>query len=98
MTFFSVNNFRIFSFIEAASFLILLFIAMPLKYLAHFPAAVSIVGTIHGAIFLAYLGFVAIIAGKEKWRPGSIFGALAAGVLPFGPFAFDRMVLKKKEA
>ena len=98
MQFFSVNNFRIFSFIEAASFLILLFIAMPLKYLAHFPVAVSIVGPIHGAIFLAYLGFTAVIAGKEKWRPGSVIGALAAGVLPFGPFVFDHVVLKKKEA
>lgn len=89
----SVRNFRIFGFVEAASFLVLLFVAMPLKYLAGLPLAVSIAGAAHGWIFVAYLVFVAFAARKFSWRPLVILGAVVASILPLGPFVFDRLVL-----
>lgn len=89
----SLRNFRIFSFVEAASFLILLLVAMPLKYLAGLPLAVSIAGAAHGWIFVAYLVFVVFAARKFRWKPLVILGAIVASILPFGPFAFDRLVL-----
>ena len=96
MSFFSTRNFRILGFVEAASFLTLLFVAMPLKYLAHLPQPVSVVGALHGAIFVAYLVFLVLVATKEKWRLGPVLGALAAAILPFGPFFFDRLVLSPR--
>lgn len=93
MTLITRRNFRIFSYVEAASFLLLLFVAMPLKYLAGLPLAVTVAGTAHGWIFVAYLIFVGLAARPLGWKPLAILGALVASVLPFGPLVFDRLVL-----
>lgn len=89
----SLPNFRIFSYVEAASFLVLLLVAMPLKYFADLPVAVSVAGAAHGWIFVAYLVFVGFAARKFSWRPLVVLGAVVASVLPFGPLVFDRLAL-----
>lgn len=95
MSVFTSASFRVVGFVEAASFLLLLFVAMPLKYFAGLPLAVSIVGALHGLIFVVYLGCLALVAGREQWKFRLVAGAFAAGVLPFGPFVFDRVILKR---
>ena len=75
---------------EGISFLILLGVAMPLKYLAGRPEAVRIVGSAHGVLFVVYVLFVLLAARLRKW-PGALVGmALVAAVMPLGPFWFDR--------
>jgi integral membrane protein len=86
------TSFRIFSYVEAASFLLLLFVAMPLKYLVGLPVAVSIVGPLHGAIFVAYLVFAGFAAAKFRWKVLTIVGSIIAAVLPFGPLVFHWVV------
>ena len=56
-----LNNFRIISLIEGLSFLVLLFIAMPLKYHWGHPEAVSMVGMTHGLLFIAYVAFASML-------------------------------------
>jgi integral membrane protein len=51
----SIGRFRLIALTEGVSFLILLFIAMPMKYLWHNPSAVRTVGSIHGALFVLYV-------------------------------------------
>jgi len=75
---------------EGLSFLILLGIAMPLKYLAGQPQAVRIVGSLHGALFIIYALMVLIAARNHKWPAKEIGLGLLAAFLPFGPFWFDR--------
>ena len=74
---------------EAISFLVLVGIAMPLKYLAGQPEAVRIVGSLHGGLFVIYILTALLAARKFKWRPTLVILALAAAVIPFGPFWFD---------
>lgn len=74
---------------EGISFLVLLGIAMPLKYLMGLPQAVKIVGSLHGALFLAYVATVYFAASTWKWPGAKTVQALVAAVLPFGPFWFD---------
>jgi integral membrane protein len=74
---------------EGISFLVLLGIAMPLKYLAGMPQAVRIVGSLHGALFLAYLITVYFAASTWKWHSQRIMQGLIAAVVPLGPFWFD---------
>lgn len=75
---------------EAISFLALLGIAMPLKYLANMPMAVSIVGMAHGVLFLAYL-YVAFDCWQTfRWPFKKFFLAGVASLLPFGPFWFHK--------
>jgi integral membrane protein len=74
---------------EGVSFLILLFIAMPLKYAAGLPLPVKIAGWLHGLLFIALCALLLAVTLKERWpwsRAGLVF---AAALLPFGPFLID---------
>lgn len=82
--------FRWLSYLEGVSFLILLCIAMPLKYMFDHPQAVAITGAIHGLLFVLYLVGVVVMIFLFKWRIIRILGAVLAAFLPFGPFVFDR--------
>ena len=77
---------------EGASFLALLFIAMPLKYFAGMPLAVRVVGLAHGILFVLYalLVFEALGAGRFTMRTAAL--AMIASVVPFGPFVFERRI------
>jgi integral membrane protein len=74
---------------EGASFLVLLGIAMPLKYLAGYPQAVSVVGMMHGILFLLFVAAVMQVSVSMRWPLRRVLAALASSVLPFGPFVFD---------
>lgn len=76
--------------LEGGSFLVLLFVAMPLKYLAGQPLAVRVVGMAHGVLFILYVVMLALAAGDRAWPVGRSVRGLVAALLPFGPFVFDR--------
>ncbi len=92
-----LTQFKIISIAEAISFLVLLGIAMPLKYLAGQPEAVRIAGSIHGGLFILYILAIVRAAYYGKWPIRWIGEAVVASILPFGPFIFDRK-LQREEA
>jgi integral membrane protein len=80
--------------VEAVSFILLMFVAMPIKYLSPYPdegkTAVFWVGLVHGILFITY-AVVAFSAWFTRHIRGSTLIACAvASVLPFGPFVIDR--------
>lgn len=82
----SVKNFRIINSIEGYSYIILLFIAMPLKYIAHIAIATKIVGTIHGILFITFC-LLLVKAWKEaKWSFKENIIFFIASLIPFGTF------------
>lgn len=74
---------------EGFSFLLLLGVAMPLKYLAGRPEAVRVVGAAHGGLFVIYIVLVLVAARRDAWPARRVGEAMAAALLPFGPFWFD---------
>ncbi len=90
------KRFRWISLIEGTSFLLLLLIAMPLKYMWDYPLAVTYVGWAHGVLFVIYIYTVFPTAHKLNWNFSRTFFALIASVLPFGPFIFDRNLKKSQ--
>jgi integral membrane protein len=80
---------RVIGMMEGASFLVLLGIAMPLKYLAGLPQAVRVVGMLHGLLFVLYVAAVLGVSVSLRWPPRRVLAALVASVVPFGPFVFD---------
>jgi integral membrane protein len=80
---------RILGYVEGVSFLVLLGIAMPLKYLAGQPQMVSTVGMLHGVLFLLYVGAVGHIGVARRWPIKRVLVAWVAAVVPFGPFVLD---------
>lgn len=89
---------RVIGFLEAASYLILLGIAMPLKYCADEPLAVRYVGMAHGVLFIAYLIALVPVAVTQRWGFKTIAGGVIASLLPAGPFVFDAKVLRPSQA
>jgi integral membrane protein len=82
---------------EGSSFLVLLFVAMPMKYVMGMPKVVTVVGAIHGILFLAYVAQLANLRTTLQWDNKFSFYAFLASLLPFGPFIFDKD-LREKEA
>lgn len=92
----ALKRFRMISLAEGISFLLLLFIAMPLKYYADAPAMVKYVGWAHGVLFVAYLAAGLQTALVCRWKLGRVAIGVVASVLPFGPFVFERSVKKEE--
>jgi integral membrane protein len=91
-----IRRLRMVGMAEGASFLLLLGVAMPLKYLAGIALAVKIVGWIHGVLFMLLLYALGQAKDAADWPLGRAAMVLAAALLPFGPFVIDRR-LKAEE-
>ena len=89
---------RVTGIFEGISFLALLFIAMPLKYLKGMPIAVRIAGSVHGLLFIAYVRAVVRTQRSLGWDRRKVGQALLASVLPFGPFVLDRKLRAERDA
>ncbi|WP_267739723.1 DUF3817 domain-containing protein [Myroides injenensis] len=87
--------FKIIAFLEGVSLLVLLFIAMPLKYILDKPEMVSKVGMAHGILFIAYIVFATVIKSDEKWSMKTYLLVCLASVVPFGTFVVEAKLLKK---
>jgi integral membrane protein len=86
---FLVNWLRTIGYCEGVSFLVLLGVAMPLKYFADMPLPTRIIGSIHGVLWLLYVAAILQARVVFKWSARRVLAGLAASVLPFGPFVFD---------
>ena len=85
-----MRTLRALAWMEGLSFLLLLGVAMPLKYAAGRPLAVKVFGWIHGALFVALLVLAALEARRGRRPLRWTLLVLLASLLPFGPFLLDR--------
>ena len=90
----ALSRLRLVGLLEGASFLLLLLVAMPLKYYADQPLAVRYVGMAHGVLFLLYLLAIVPVALDHRWNAKTTALAVLASLLPAGPVLFDAKVLK----
>jgi integral membrane protein len=85
-----LNRFRSVAFLEGVSFLLLLFIAMPLKYLAGMPLGVKVVGMAHGVLVIAYCLLLAVVHAENNWTLRKTVLSLLVSLLPFGTFYAEK--------
>ena len=86
------------SLAEGISFLVLLLIAMPLKYAANLPQAVMVVGMLHGLLFIAYVILAFMVRGELTWGFRRLLWILVLSVLPAGAFFAERSVKAEAHA
>lgn len=91
-----LSRFCTIALLEGISYLFLLGIAMPLKYLADSPAFVQYAGWVHGLLFITYVILLIRLALRDEWKMGRIALAFFASLIPFAPFYVERKL--KKEA
>jgi integral membrane protein len=86
----TLQRFKLVAFLEGVSFLLLLFVAMPLKYMMGMAIATKIIGMIHGILFILFLVLLYQASQKENWDNKFIGFAFLMSLLPFGTFFLDK--------
>lgn len=88
-----LKTFKVISYLEGISYLVLLGVGVPLKYLSGNDAIVKAVGMPHGLLFVAYVFLAVVMKQKMNWDNKTTFIVLLASVIPFGTFYVDKKYL-----
>lgn len=91
----SIKTFRFIAIAEGISYLLLLFVAMPLKYVLGIPEAVTYTGWAHGILFMAYFPSLLLAARPLGWGFQMVVMGVIASLLPGGTFVLDRQIVKE---
>lgn len=86
----TLKRFRVISYIEGLSYLILVFIAMPIKYLAENPYPVKIIGMAHGVLFILFVLFLYETMRKYAWQTSFGSKLFVYSLIPFGSFIIEK--------
>lgn len=86
----AVARFRLVSLAEGLSYVLLMFVAMPLKYAAGIPEAVRVVGSLHGALFVLFVGALVLAARQAGWSPARVAWFLFLSVIPLGALRIEQ--------
>jgi integral membrane protein len=92
----SIRQLRIAAILEGISYLLLLGLTMPLKYLLDMPEPNKLVGYAHGVLFIWYIALVLVVAYRYRWPLRETFIALAASLFPFATFYVESRMLRKE--
>lgn len=90
-----INLFRIIAILEGLSYVLLLFIATPIKYFTQNEILVKLLGMPHGILFIAYIVMAFLIKNKNQWINKHFIWVLLASLIPFGTFVVERKITKK---
>jgi integral membrane protein len=91
-----LSRLRVIGNLEGISYLLLLGVAMPLKYLAGMPMAVRVVGSIHGFLFVSFMVALAHVWKTEKWGFKKLANAFILSFVPFGTFYLDKQIRQEE--
>jgi len=91
-----IGRLRILGFLEGVSLLLLVFVAVPLKYGSHDATLTKTLGPVHGALFLLFILNTLSVGVEQKWTFGkTTWKVILACFVPFGTFYIDRKILSK---
>ena len=90
----NIGRLRILGFLEGVSLLVLVLIAVPVKYLLHDPALVKMIGPVHGMLFLLFVINVFTVGAEQRWTFITMGKMLLASFIPFGTFYMDHRILR----
>ena len=93
-----VNIYRVTAFLEGVSYILLLFVAVPIKYLLNEALYVKVLGMPHGIFFILYILFSIIAKIKYNWNFRKFLVISIASLVTFGSFYIDKKYLKKLQS
>ena len=90
----NIGRLRLLALLEGASLLVLIFIAVPLKYIFHYAKVSEFMGPLHGALFILFVLNTLSVAVERQWKfKQTTWKLLVACFIPFGTFYIDRKIL-----
>ena len=87
--------FRFVALLEGISYILLLFIAVPIKYLGNDPKYVKLLGMPHGLLFIGYIFLAILLSSELNWKGKTQRNIFLASIIPFGTFVVDKKYLKQ---
>ncbi|MQA88004.1 MAG: DUF3817 domain-containing protein [Streptosporangiales bacterium] len=90
----ALTRYRVIAYVVGVALLVLALVAMPLKYIGGDPFLVSVVGPIHGFLYMIYLVLAYDLARRNGWALGPTLLLLLAGTVPFVSFVAERKVTR----
>ena len=94
----SLGRFRLIAFVEGLSYLVLLFIAMPMKYVGGVETAVRYPGMVHGGLFVLFAFLLLQVWIEYRWSFKKAVAAFLWSLVPFGSFYFDKKIAHDQPA
>ena len=88
------NFFRIISFLEGVSYLLLMSLGLYYKYALNDPSFVKMFGMPHGILFMLYIVLAIVLKKEMKWSYKTLGIVFAASIIPFGTFYIDKKYLR----
>ncbi len=93
-----IKQFRVVGILESISYVLLLGIAMPLKYFANLPEAVRLAGSAHGFLFVMYIGYLLFVYFQLNLSFKQLFIGGLASLIPFGPHFLEKYIIPEQKA
>ncbi|GEL24122.1 membrane protein [Pseudonocardia sulfidoxydans NBRC 16205] len=90
--------YRIAAWVTGIGLLLLTFVALPLKYIWDIPGPTTVIGIIHGWLYMIYIVCTLVLAERVRWRPVTALLILLAGTIPIASFVAERKVTKQIES
>lgn len=92
----NIGRLRIIGFLEGVSLLMLVFIAVPMKYYFQNPSLTKTLGPIHGALFVLFIINTLSVSIEQNWKfKTTTWKVVLACLIPFGTFFIDKKILRK---
>jgi len=92
-----LGRLRVVALAEGVSYLLLLFVAMPLKYVWAMPQAVRIVGMVHGLLFILFGAALLLAWLDRRWALGRATLVFLSSLVPFGTFVMDQSLRREEQ-
>jgi integral membrane protein len=93
-----LTRFRVMANVVGVGLLVLVLVAMPLKYLADNRSVIAVVGPLHGFLYMLYVLVAADLSLRARWPLPRMVGILLAGTIPFLSFVVERKVTRRVHA
>ncbi len=90
----TLTIFRIIAFLEGLSYILLLFVGVPLKYIGNDVTLVKMLGMPHGFLFMAYIAFIIVLRFDHPWFKKHFILIALASIVPFGTFIVEHKLRK----
>ncbi|MCX6464652.1 MAG: DUF3817 domain-containing protein [Pseudonocardiales bacterium] len=91
----ALRNYRITAWITGIGLIVLVFVAMPLKYFFDTPGPVAVVGVTHGFLYMLYIVATLLLAERVRAKPLEALVVLLAGTIPIASFVAERAVTRR---
>lgn len=92
----NIGRLRIIGFLEGVSLLVLVFIAVPMKYYFENPSLTKTLGPVHGALFILFIINTLSVSIEQDWKfQTTTWKVILACFIPFGTFFIDKTILRK---